>query len=107
MGYTARMLSKYKPYTTIIAITRSDIVRRQLAAVRGVEALPIEIPEKIEGGTNPLIITAVSKAKQVGIVNAGDYVVVVDGAPGASGPGGSFESFSDTVKVIPVNACAA
>merc|ERR1712014_373687 len=95
-GYTARMLSKYKPCMTIVAITRSNIVRRQLAAVRGVHALPIEIPEKIEGGTNPLIATAVSEAKRVGIVDEGDFVVVVDGAPGASGPGGSFESFSDT-----------
>lgn len=35
-GYTARKIAKHKPKVPIIAITKKDIIRRQLAIVRGV-----------------------------------------------------------------------
>lgn len=76
-GNTARSISRYKPDRPIIAFATDDQVCRQLNLAWGV------IPEKIEmeQSTDTLIYKAVNKAKELGVVEAGDTVVFSSGFP--------------------------
>ncbi|MGN1097644.1 MAG: pyruvate kinase [Clostridia bacterium] len=81
-GYTARMISKFRPDCPIIAPTTIEKNYRQLALSWGV------IPEmsKVCATTDELFDTAVEIAKGTGFVNDGDVVVITGGAPiGVSG----------------------
>jgi len=81
-GYTARMVSKYRPKAPIIAVTPFEHVMRQLNLVSGV------FPVKGEPATNSdeLVDMSVRCALNSGIVQAGDTVVITAGIPvGRSG----------------------
>lgn len=76
-GYTAKMVSKYRPKCPIIATTPYEDVARSLAIVRG--AYPIVI-EKVES-IDQVIKLSVKAALDKGIVSKGDLVVIVSGVP--------------------------
>jgi pyruvate kinase len=76
-GFTARMVSKYRPQTRIIAFSPSEIVLRQLNLSWGVCSLKMEIlnnTDEIIGQTEQILL----KQK---FVKPGDIIVILLGAP--------------------------
>ncbi|HEY3283846.1 MAG TPA: pyruvate kinase [Armatimonadota bacterium] len=81
-GYTARMVSRYRPKVPIIGVTSCERVYRQLQLVWGVR--PWLSPPARD--TDETIQRAVEVATQSGLVKAGDMVVITAGIPsGISG----------------------
>jgi len=81
-GFTARMVSKYRPKSPIIAMTSDDRVLRRLALVWGVTAVK---GDKVST-TDDLFAAALEAGKASGSLEAGDTVVITAGVPiGKSG----------------------
>ena len=76
-GFTANMIARYKPGCQIIGCTLDEKVYRQLNLLWGVK--PVMIQK--ERTTDALFEEAVFKAKQAGLVKAGDTVVITAGVP--------------------------
>jgi len=74
-GHTAQMIAKYRPKAPILAITASETTVRQLLCIRGV----VPVLTQSFAGTDSVIKKAVDKAKQDGMVKAGDAVVAIHG----------------------------
>jgi pyruvate kinase len=74
-GFTARTISKFRPRSPILAVTRSPIVRRRLALNWGV--MPIYYEG--EGDDETRINFAVQRARKVGHLRTGDLVVATAG----------------------------
>lgn len=76
-GYTARMVSKYRPQAPIIAVTPDPSVARTLSLVWGVTTV-------VKGeavSTDEMIDRAVEGALQAGLIKNGDLVVITAGVP--------------------------
>lgn len=81
-GYTARMVSKYRPKAPILAVTTDESVMRRLNLVFGV--FPIKGVEA--ANTDELFELSVKSAEKSGLVHHGDLVVITAGVPvGRSG----------------------
>jgi pyruvate kinase len=81
-GYTARMVSKYRPKAPIVAVTPSEHVMRTLQLVWGVTPV-LGRPAKT---TDEMFDIAVKGAIDSGLVKLGDTVVITAGVPvGRSG----------------------
>lgn len=81
-GYTARMISKYRPKVPIVAITANDYVVRRLALVWGV------YPQlgRHSYSTDDMLENAVDESLNSGIVSHGNVVILTAGVPiGESG----------------------
>ncbi len=76
-GFTARMVSKYRPSCPIIAVTPEASVVRKLQLVWGVVTV---IKEEAQD-TDALIDRAVEGALDSGLVENGDLVVITAGVP--------------------------
>lgn len=74
-GYSARMISKYRPPVPIIAATPSRSVLRQLRLLWGVE--PILFDSGPQDSTDDIIKKAVKKASSEGYFSKDDYVIIV------------------------------
>jgi pyruvate kinase len=96
-GYTARMVSKYRPNSMIIATTIDERRQRQLSLSWGVTPLLTE--QKLT--TDELFDSAVDAAADLGFVENGDIVVITAGVPvGVSGT-------TNIVKCIWWGMCSA
>ncbi|MCL6602774.1 MAG: pyruvate kinase [Paenibacillus sp.] len=81
-GHTARVVSKYRPKSPIIAVTTQERTMRQLALVWGIT--PVFGLEA--SSTDELLETAVKGGLDSGLVKSGDLVVITAGIPlGRSG----------------------
>lgn len=81
-GYTARMISKYRPKMPIVAVTSSETVLRQLSLVWGV----FGTMGRETGTTDEMLEVAVEKGLHSGLVKHGSKVVITAGVPvGESG----------------------
>ncbi len=81
-GTTARMISKYRPVAPIIAVTTQEQTLRRLALAWGVIPVKGEVAET----TDELFESALEGAKNSGLVEKGDLVVITAGVPlGRSG----------------------
>ncbi|RKN85505.1 pyruvate kinase [Paenibacillus ginsengarvi] len=81
-GYTARMVSKYRPKSQIIAVTRSEQVMRRLCLIWGV--VPIQGEEA--RNTDEMFQLAVDDSIKAGLIRLGDLVIITAGVPvGRSG----------------------
>lgn len=76
-GYTAKMISKYRPKTPVIAVTFNDCVHRQLALVWGVQPL---LAEK-SSSTDEMLKQAVQTAKEAALIAKGDLIIITAGIP--------------------------
>lgn len=76
-GYTARMVSKYRPKAPIIAVTTNPQVIRRLMLIWGV----IPVLGKEAANTDEMIDQAVDSSVNAGLVNVGDLVVITAGVP--------------------------
>ncbi|MGG4145788.1 pyruvate kinase [Paenibacillus algorifonticola] len=81
-GFTARMVSKYRPQSPVIAITSDEKMLPLLALLWGV----IPVKGTKTGTTDELLHAAMADAEQTGLLAEGDFVVITAGAPvGLSG----------------------
>ena len=76
-GFTARMVSKYRPDTSLIAFTPSEVVQRQLNLSWGVNPLTMEFLNN----TEDIVLRTEEILLSSKIVRKGDIVVVLMGAP--------------------------
>lgn len=76
-GYTARMISKYRPDADIIALTFDEKVQHSLGIVWGVQPLLTKKPQS----TDDMFAMAANVAKEKGFVKDGDLVIIVAGVP--------------------------
>lgn len=76
-GTTARLVSKYRPPAPIIAAASRPEAVGQLTLSSGVN--PIPVPET--DSSDELIYVAIRSAKDAGLVESGDTVVVTAGVP--------------------------
>lgn len=77
-GHTAKMISKYRPKSPIIAVSADDRVCRKLALVWGVQAYLAQDPVY---STDEMLEGAIQASKDTGIVKSGDTVVIAAGVP--------------------------
>ncbi|MBU3160408.1 pyruvate kinase [Clostridium frigoris] len=76
-GYTARMVSKYRPRCPVIAVTPSKQVARGLAINFGVQSiLSIKLTS-----TDELMVDAVEKSLAAGYIKKSDVVIIAAGIP--------------------------
>lgn len=81
-GYTARMISKYRPRVPIIAVTPHKDVQRKLQLIWGV--YPVD--GSICDSTDEMFQSAVQSALSTGYVKQGNLVIITAGVPvGKSG----------------------
>ncbi|ARD06803.1 pyruvate kinase [Lactobacillus amylolyticus] len=81
-GYTARMISKYRPNADIIAMTFDEKIQHSLGIVWGVIPVLTRKPKS----TDDMFEMAAKVAKEKGLVKNGDLVIIVAGVPvGESG----------------------
>ena len=81
-GYTARMVSKFRPKTPIIAATPNERTSRQLSLSWGVYTVMCEQAEN----TDDLIDNSIEASKNEGYIHEGELVVITTGVPtGVSG----------------------
>lgn len=78
-GYTARLMSRYRPRSPIVAVTPSPAVQRQLMLYWGVTSLLAPRTDN----TDELIAQAVQAARDHGLVKEGDTVVITAGSAGS------------------------
>ncbi|MGE5421816.1 MAG: pyruvate kinase [Ignavibacteriales bacterium] len=76
-GSTARMVSKYRPRSPIIATTPREAVARRLNLVWGVRPLLVEKSH----GTDHMIDESVRATLEAGYIKEGDLVVITAGVP--------------------------
>ena len=92
-GHSARMISKFRPSCPIIAATTSERTYNQLALSWGV----LPTMNTLADTTDVLFYLAVQRAKETGLFNKGDILVVT---------GGSAVEMSGTIttlKVVEIN----
>ena len=81
-GYTAKVISRFRPACPIVAVCQSEKVRRQLAISWGVHSYLTGFVDS----TDRLFSMSVEVARKEGAVKCGDTVVITAGVPiGRSG----------------------
>ncbi|NVY95747.1 pyruvate kinase [Lactobacillus sp. DCY120] len=81
-GYTARMISKYRPSADILAITFDERTQRGLTINWGVTPIIADRPQS----TDAMFDLATQKAQELGLAKEGDLILIVAGVPvGESG----------------------
>lgn len=76
-GRTARLVSKYRPKASIIAVTVHENVMRKLALVWGIHP----VKSTAVTSTDEMLQTAIHASLEAGFVNHGDSVVITGGVP--------------------------
>ena len=76
-GYTARMVSKYRPQAAIVAVTPKERIMRRLLLQWGV--MPVFVPQSFN--TDEMVSNAIAGAMESGWVKTGDLVVITAGVP--------------------------
>ncbi|MFO7820313.1 MAG: pyruvate kinase [Halanaerobacter sp.] len=77
-GYTARMVSKYRPYSPIVAVTPNQKAFNKLILSWGVKPVLADITKN----TDEMIEKSVEATKEAGYVENGDLAVITAGEPG-------------------------
>jgi pyruvate kinase len=81
-GFTARMISRHRPDTPILAVTSQERTRRRLALVWGIQSALVDETESTDG----MIAASLAAAVKQGVVKRGDVAVITAGIPtGISG----------------------
>ncbi|MDX5475552.1 MAG: pyruvate kinase [Bacillaceae bacterium] len=76
-GHTARMISKYRPKSPIVAVTANASVSRKLALVWGVHPRIGHTATT----TDEMLDVAIAESLNTGIVSHGDLIVITAGVP--------------------------
>jgi len=76
-GSTARMVSKYRPKSRVIAVTPNLAVLRKLLLVWGIEPIYAHNAE----GTDTMIEQSIEASLKAGLIKNGDLIVITAGVP--------------------------
>lgn len=76
-GYTARMVSKFRPKAPIIAATTNERVRRKLSLMWGVNSV---LTEELQS-TDDIVEVSVQAALDKGFIKRGEVIVITAGVP--------------------------
>lgn len=76
-GFTAKLISSYRPNANIIAATRSDEVMRQLAVYWGVKPIKVGPVED----TDEMVGVVEKKLLQLNLARKGETLVITAGTP--------------------------
>lgn len=76
-GFTARMVSKFRPRCPILCAAWSDTTHRQLAVSWGVETVRLPLPET----TDEVVAQAITEFQRQKMLKSGDLIVVTAGVP--------------------------
>ncbi len=76
-GYTAKMVSKYRPKVPVLAVTPDETVLRKMSVVWGV----IPLLTRKSKDTDSMISTALEVSLQAGLISLGNLVVITSGVP--------------------------
>jgi pyruvate kinase len=76
-GYTAKMISKYRPSAPIVAVTANESTARKLSLVWGVTS---RVGKHCKS-TDEMLDVAVEQGLNSGVVNHGDLVIITAGVP--------------------------
>ncbi len=91
-GYTARLVSKYKPKAAIIGLSPLDRTLRKMQLYRGVK--PLKVSEV--NSTDHLLEEAVNTVTKAGLVEKGDVVIFTAGVPAG------MSSVTNMIKAVVV-----
>ena len=80
-GNTARLISKYRPDTDILAVTFDELTQRSLMLNWGIIPVVTEKP----ASTDDMFEVAEKVALASGLVESGDNIVIVAGVPVGTG----------------------
>lgn len=92
-GYTARMISKYRPNADILALTFDERTERGLMVNWGVQPYVVDKP----ADTDEMFTLAAKKAVELGFAKSGDKIIVVAGVPMGT-PGATNLMRVETIK---------
>ena len=92
-GYTARMISKYRPNADILALTFDERTERGLMVNWGVQPYIVDKP----ADTDEMFALAAKKAVELGFAKSGDKIIVVAGVPMGT-PGATNLMRVETIK---------
>lgn len=92
-GYTARMISKYRPNGDILALTFDERTERGLMVNWGVQPYVVDKP----ADTDEMFALAAKKAVELGFAKSGDKIIVVAGVPMGT-PGATNLMRVETIK---------
>ncbi|SDD39572.1 pyruvate kinase [Terribacillus halophilus] len=76
-GYTAKMISKYRPKAPIVAVTFDEATNRRLSLVWGVQAIT---GERVES-TDDMLDLAVDTGLSTDLFQRGDRIIIAAGVP--------------------------
>ncbi|MCI5775720.1 MAG: pyruvate kinase [Aerococcus sp.] len=76
-GYTARLISKYRPDADILALTFSESIAHKLLMSRGVIPFVVDRPND----TDEMMALATHVAKENGFASDGDHILIAAGVP--------------------------
>ena len=76
-GRTARAMARFRPAARMIGLSPNPAVVRAMALSWGVEPLEVDL----YGTTDEMVWFAVETALQAGLIQSGDRVLVLAGAP--------------------------
>jgi pyruvate kinase len=79
-GSTAERVSKYRPRTTIVAMTPTETICRRLMLYWGVQPVHMSTPPSVSA----LSAAASAITKELGLCSADDLVVITGGMPPGS-----------------------
>lgn len=77
-GYTARMVSSYRPNQQIIGVVNDEVVLRQMGIVWGI--VPLNIERRVDS-TDELFDVSIDSATKEELIKSGDVVVITAGVP--------------------------
>ncbi len=92
-GYTARMISTYRPNADILALTFDERTERGLMINWGVQPYVVDKP----ADTDEMFALAAKKAVELGFAKSGDKILVVAGVPMGT-PGATNLMRVETIK---------
>lgn len=92
-GYTARLVSKYKPNADIIGLSPLDRTLRKMQLYRGVRPLKT----KEVNSTDHLLSDAISTVTEAGLANTGDVVILTAGVPAG------MSSVTNMIKAVEID----
>jgi pyruvate kinase len=97
-GRTARAMARFRPSARMIGLSPDPAVVRAMALSWGVEPVQVEL----YGTTDEMVWFAVETALQAGLIERGDVVLVLAGAPDPTRPRPA-EAATDVLRIVRVD----
>ena len=96
-GRTARAMARFRPESRMIGLSPNPAVVRAMALSWGIEPLEVDL----YGSTDEMVWFAVETALRAGLVNTGETVAVLAGAPDPQRPRPA-EAATDVLRIVRV-----